>query len=134
MKTERQKIGARGEDAAARFLQSRRFKILDRNWRSGSLELDLVCEDGEEIVFVEVKTRTGASMTTPAEGISPGKKRNIVRAARAWLGAHRAWERICRFDVVCVMYNGEEPSLEHCPDAFSLSDLVDSRHADRQFR
>lgn len=134
MKMERRKIGARGEEAAVRLLKSKRFKILDRNWRAGHLELDIVCEDGEEIVFVEVKTRTEASMTTPAEGMSLGKKRNIVRAARAWLGARDAWERVCRFDVVCVMDCGKELHLEHCPNAFSLSDLMDNRYADRQLR
>jgi len=120
--TAKQNLGRKGETAAARLLASKRYRILDRNWRHGRLELDLVCEDGDELVFVEVKTRTAGSLTTPADGISPEKRRNLVRAARCWLAAHKAWERPCRFDVVCVTDAGLELRLEHHPNAFELAD------------
>ena len=120
--TAKMKLGGRGEAAAARFLVSRRYRILDRNWRQGRLELDLVCADGDEIVFVEVKTRTAGSFTSPADGMSPAKRRNMVKAARCWLAAHKAWERACRFDVVCVTDTGQELRLEHHTNAFGLAD------------
>ena len=121
-KTARQKLGDRGEAAAARLLVSKRYSILDRNWRRGRLELDLVCEDRDEIVFVEVKTRTAGTLTSPAEGMSPAKRRNLIKAARCWLAAHKAWARACRFDLVCVTENGQELRLEHHTHAFDLAD------------
>ena len=120
--TAKQKLGARGEAAAARLLASKGFRILDRNWRRGRLELDLVCEDGDELVFVEVKTRTAGTLGSPADGMSPNKRRNLIRAARCWLAAHKAWERACRFDVVCVTDAGQELRLEHHTNAFELAD------------
>jgi putative endonuclease len=127
--TTKQKLGGRGEAAAARLLASKRYRILDRNWRQGRLELDLVCEDGDEIVFVEVKTRTAGTLGSPADGMSPAKRRNVIKAARCWLAAHTAWERACRFDVVCVTDSGQELRLEHHPNAFGLADSLARGHA-----
>lgn len=126
--TEKRELGARGEAAAARLLAASGYRILDRNWRWGRLELDLVCEDGDEIVFVEVKTRTAGTLTSPADGMGAGKRRTLIRAARCWLAAHRAWERACRFDVVCVIA-GQELSLEHHANAFDLADSLACGHA-----
>jgi putative endonuclease len=128
-KTARQKLGGRGEAAAARLLAAKRYRILDRNWRQGPLELDMVCEDGDEIVFVEVKTRTAGTLGSPADGMGPAKRRNLIRAARCWLAAHSAWERACRFDVVCVTDAGQELRLEHHTHAFELADALAGGHA-----
>jgi len=127
--TAKQKLGSRGEAAAARLLASKRYRILDRNWRQGRLELDLVCEDGDELVFVEVKTRTAGTLGSPADGMSLGKRRNLIKAARCWLVAHKAWERACRFDVVCVIDAGQELRLEHHTHAFELADPLDRGNA-----
>jgi putative endonuclease len=127
--TAKQRLGGKGEAAAARLLASKRYRILDRNWRRGRLELDLVCEDGDEIVFVEVKTRTAGTLTSPAEGMSPGKRQSLIKAARCWLAAHKAWERACRFDVVCVTDAGQELRLEHHIHAFELADSLACSHA-----
>jgi len=122
--TAKRKLGDRGEAAAARFLVSKQYRILDRNWRRGRLELDLVCEDGDEIVFVEVKTRTAGTLTSPADGMSPGKRQSLIKAARSWLAAHKAWERACRFDLVCVTDAGQELRIEHHTHAFELADSL----------
>jgi putative endonuclease len=122
--TAKQRLGNRGEAAAERLLASKRYRILDRNWRRGRLELDLVCEDGDEIVFVEVKTRTAGTLGSPADGMNPAKRRNLIKAAQCWLAAHKAWERACRFDVVCVTDEGQELRLEHHTNAFGLADFV----------
>ncbi len=132
--TPKQQLGARGEEAAARLLASKGLRIAARNWRQGSLELDLVCMDGQEVVFVEVKTRAADGLAEPAEAVGPKKMRSLIKAARAWLAAHKAWDLPCRFDVVCVTERREELRLEHHTNAFSLSDLVDHGHSARQFR
>ena len=121
-KTAKQRLGSRGEAAAERLLASKRYRILDRNWRRGRLELDLVCEDGDDIVFVEVKTRTAGTLASPADGLSREKRRSLIKAARCWLAAHKTWERACRFDVVCVTDDGQELRLEHFTNAFDLAD------------
>ena len=94
--------GAAGENAAAAMLVNMGWRILARNWRSGHLELDIVAEDHDDLVFVEVKTRAGNGMQRPYEALNTVKKKRLLRAAQAWLTAHDAWNRSCRFDLVCV--------------------------------
>ena len=85
------------------MLQGLGWHILDRNWRSGHLELDIVAEDdGGTLVFVEVKTRAKSGMQRPFEALTALKKERLVRAAQAWTAAHNAWDAPCRFDLACV--------------------------------
>lgn len=128
-KTAKQQLGNRGETAAARLLVSKRYEILDSNWRRGRMELDLVCRDRDEIVFVEVKTRSAGVMTTPADGMDPRKIRNMVKAATRWLNEHEAWKCACRFDVVCVTDTGQELRCEHHPNAFETAGALACRNA-----
>ena len=100
--TAKARTGAEGEDAAAAHLCRLGWKILDRNWRSRHLELDIVAEERDTVVFVEVKTRAEGGLQSPFEALTPTKKERLCRAAQAWLEAHDAWSRPCRFDLVCV--------------------------------
>ena len=95
-------IGAEGEEAAASYLSRLGWNILDRNWRSRQLELDIVAEEKGTLVFVEVKTRAEGGLERPFEALTPTKKERLCRAAQAWLEAHNAWDRPCRFDLACV--------------------------------
>ena len=97
------RTGAEGENAAAAMLRNMGWRILARNWRSGHLELDIVAEDHGELVFVEVKTRAKNGMTQPYEALGAVKKERLLRAAKAWIAEHDAWEKPCRFDLVCVL-------------------------------
>ena len=98
-----QQVGALGEDLAAEFLESAGLVVLARNWRSRYGELDLIAEDGDTVVFVEVKTRTGLGYGTPAEAVTAAKAVRIRRLAALWLSSHeRRWRRI-RVDVVTVL-------------------------------
>ena len=121
MQTPKQELGMRGEEAAVGLLRKQGCTIVDRNWRQGRLELDIVCIDGEMTVFVEVKTRSLGVMGSPSDAISLQKRKTLGKAARAWLAAHKAWARACRFDVICVMEIGQELALEHYQNAFDLS-------------
>ncbi len=98
-------IGARGEARAAWFLSRRRgYQVLVRNWRSPRDqrdEIDLICRDGEVIVFVEVKTRATHAAVSGYHAIDHRKKRALLRAADAFLRAlPRPRPRTFRFDVV----------------------------------
>ena len=98
----RSRLGKIGEDVACRILEDMGHVILERNWRSGHLELDIVAEEGDVLVFVEVKTRALGGLQSPYEALTAVKKERLMRAARAWLASHDAWERPCRFDLACV--------------------------------
>ncbi len=115
----RQELGRRGEARAEEVLRNSGYRILDRRWRRHGAEIDLVCERGERVVFVEVKTRAGAGFGTPAEAVTRLKRRRLARAALAYL-LRRGWlERPARFDVVEVLAEkGGALIVRHVEDAF----------------
>lgn len=97
--------------------------ILDRNWRSGRRELDLVARDGEVVAFVEVKTR-GPGPAAPLEAIGPAKRRDLRRAAEAWIHDHPGVGLEFRFDAVGVRLTpGAPPEVEHVPAAFYADEV-----------
>ena len=115
--------GRRGEEEACRFLRRRGYKVLYRNFkgRTGG-EIDVVCRDGETLVFVEVKTRTSEDLRRPMDDIKQFQKRRISRGALAWLRLLDNPDVPFRFDVVEVIRDGEfEPACELIQDAFQLS-------------
>ena len=133
-KLTRQRIGRTGEDYAVKLLKNSNCQIFARNWRfsyahDGAGELDIVALDGETLIFVEVKTRSSRRYGGPLAGISPAKARTLCRAAQAWLGSHSAWEKPCRFDIVCLVRQGGKFSVEHYRHAFDLCLSLDSGHA-----
>ena len=111
--TGRAEAGRLAEDRAADFLRSRGMTLVERNFRAKSGELDLVARDGEEIVFVEVRSRGSSGFGGAAASVDGLKRHKVVRAARVWLAA-RGWDGPCRFDVVAI----DGDSLEHIPQAF----------------
>jgi putative endonuclease len=113
-------VGLTAEGVAAAFLEERGFVILHRNVAAAGGELDLVAQDGDTLVFVEVRSRASTELGDPVETISATKRGRIVRAARAFLVAQGLDEErvACRFDVVTI--SGEE--VTHLPGAFETSD------------
>lgn len=125
MLTERQKLGIRGEVVAARWLEARGWTILDRRFRSGHRDLDLVVARAEPaggrlIAFVEVRTRISSDFGAPAETVQWRKQHQIVRSARGWIELNRRSGDIYRFDVVGVLVERGRARIEHVPDAFWL--------------
>ena len=97
-------IGRKGEDAAAKLLQCAGLTILARNWRCRAGELDIVALDGEEIVFVEVKSLRIKPHFTPAANLSFRQRQRNFNAARVYLRALHIFERPCRFDLIEVSF------------------------------
>ena len=115
--------GARGEKLASRFLRSQGYKILYRNFkdRHGG-EIDLVCREGDTLVFVEVKTRGGEEFGRPIEAIDRQKQLRVSKGGLAWLRLLDNPDITFRFDVVEVLLPEEgEPRCELIPNAFELS-------------
>ncbi|MEW6567830.1 MAG: YraN family protein [Chloroflexota bacterium] len=112
-------VGKRGETIAREHLQSLGYRILDHNWRSSEGEIDLVAQDGETIVFVEVKARTSRRFGHPEDAVTRRKSRRLQRAGLAYLEAHDLLDAPWRIDVLAVdlLPDGSPARLEHYPDA-----------------
>jgi putative endonuclease len=102
MKGARKRLGDAGEEIAARELVRRGYVVRERNWRCPEGELDIVAEQGEALVFVEVRTRRGDRFGTPEESITLAKRAHLIAAAQAYLQAHSLQDRDWRIDVVAV--------------------------------
>ena len=81
---ETHEYGRKAEEFAANFLNSKAYHILDRNWRCGHLELDLVCTNYKELVFVEVKARRQSIFPHPEDVFTPMKERHMLKSYE-WL-------------------------------------------------
>jgi putative endonuclease len=95
-----------GEDAAVEALRLRGYRVLARNVRLRRGELDVVAEEGGDLVFVEVKSRRSVAYGTPAEAVGFQKQRTLVQLAAAYLTRRGLVDRACRFDVVEVRLDG----------------------------
>ena len=115
--------GAAGETLACKHLRRAGYKILYRNFRGRTGgELDVVCRDGDTLVFVEVKTRTSEDFGRPFEAVRADQQRRISRGALAWLRMLDNPDILFRFDVVEVMMRERgKPRIELIRNAFQLS-------------
>lgn len=110
-------LGEKGEELALRYLQSKGYQILERNFRCRLGEIDLIALDRDCLVFVEVRTRTNARYGLPLETITETKKRKIRRTAQYFLSGGKYQDLYARFDVVAVDFVGGM-HLNHIQDAF----------------
>ena len=106
------------EMLAERRLTAAGYRILDRNFRTRSGELDFVAEENGVVCFVEVKGRRGTGFGLPAEAVTAEKRRRIFRTAEAWLARKRRENVPCRFDVVSILEADGTPRVEILRDAF----------------
>jgi putative endonuclease len=120
-KDRRQQLGLRGEAEAERALRRAGLRVLERRCRVRAGEIDLIAEEGEILVFVEVKARAGIGYGTPAAAVTPRKQRRLARVASIYLGRRKWLDRRCRFDVVEVFLEGERVRrVNHIRDAFRM--------------
>jgi putative endonuclease len=101
MKGARKNLGQRGEALAAAFMEDQGYVVRERNWRCSAGEIDIVAEDGDCLVFVEVRTRRGRKYGTPEESVTPAKQAKLVEVAQTYLQEH-SWDSDWRIDVVAV--------------------------------
>jgi putative endonuclease len=110
-------IGEKGEGLAAEFLLEKGWKILERNWRSGHREIDIIAETAGKLVIVEVKVRKFIGTERLEEHIPRTKQRFLIRAAEAYL-AYRGLDAEVRFDVILLTGEGDQYRIEHIENAF----------------
>ena len=112
-----QEIGEKAEELAQVHLMKLGYKIRETNYRYGHLELDIVAQDGDQLVIVEVKARSGIRYEHPSEAVTNGKIKRIVEAADGYI-QDKEWNGETRFDVITVIFFGEKFELEHFKEAF----------------
>ena len=111
-------LGAWGEEIAADYLQRQGYQILERDWKSGHRDLDLIAMDNDTLVFVEVKTRRNRICTDPEMAVDYQKIRNLQQAANHYV-KYKHTDNDIRFDLITVVgMIGETPDIEHIKDAF----------------
>ena len=119
MTLKRKYLGAWGEYVACLYLERKGMSIIERNWRCRSGEADIIVLDGDDLVFVEVKTRTSEAAGFPEEAVTREKRRRYERIALEYLFAHELPSARVRFDVVAMIVNKTGKSfLRHHCDAF----------------
>ena len=96
-------FGREGETAARTYLEKKGYRFIASNFKRTHGEIDLIMEDGDTLVFVEVKSRTNRRYGEPREAVTPMKQQHIRYTAKAYLYSKRQMERSVRFDVVEVM-------------------------------
>jgi putative endonuclease len=115
---ERNRRGREAEGLAAGHLAALGWEIVGRNHRSRRGEVDLICREGRNVHFVEVRSRTGQDRGGPEESVGRLKARRVVAAATDWALRNGGLEQPFRFDVVAVTFGEGEPRIVLYRDAF----------------
>lgn len=115
--TSHRDIGLQGEEEAVRFLVENGYRILARNWQFRHLEVDIIAEDEEFIVFCEVKTRKDKRYGEPETFVTREKQKNIIAAAGAYLRYFHISKEV-RFDILAVIRTPESVEINHLKDAY----------------
>ncbi len=114
------KQGIIGEDLAVKYLLSLNYKILERNWRFGRKEIDIIANDKGELVIVEVKLRTADYAGEPYEAVNSRKQNNIIIAAEEYIIDNNL-DIETRFDIVSILLMDNNYEIDHIKDAFTSS-------------
>ncbi len=114
--------GSKGEKLACRYLRRNGYKVLYRDFHGhGGGQIDVVCRDGDTLVFIEVKTRTSEEFGRPREAVHRPQQKRIARGGLAWLRMLDNPDILFRFDVVEVFLSEEaKPRIEVIKNAFQL--------------
>ena len=124
MSAAKQELGKRGERIAEEWLVRRGWQVVERRYRSGHRDIDLVVErfgaEGRLIAFVEVKTRVSSGYGGPLGAVHWRKQREMARAARDWMSRHGPLTATFRFDVLGVVYGRGAAEVVHIENAFSV--------------
>ena len=117
-------IGIKGEEEAAKILESKGFKVIAHNWRLGHWEIDLIAENKQEVVFTEVKARTSMfGNIRPEEYVDEAKKRRMISSGNAFM-KHTRSTKALRFDIIGIVVDPQTMEVtyrSHIENAFQPS-------------
>jgi putative endonuclease len=116
--TDKQQFGRRGEELALAFYKENQYTILEKNWQLNHLEVDIIVKNEECIAFCEVKTRSGNAFGEPQQSVTKQKQLNLIRAANYYVLKHQITLDV-RFDIISIIFIGDQHTLEHIPFAFT---------------
>lgn len=114
---EKQLLGQCGETIALEFLLQKGYILLEQNWISGKNEVDLIMLDKDDIVFIEVKTRSNKILVAPEVAVTREKQRAVIRVANNYV-KYKKINKNARFDIVSIVIKKEEKIISHIPNAF----------------
>jgi len=113
-------LGKWGEDLAADYLQRKGYTIIERDWKSGRRDLDIVAKNGNVIVFVEVKTRRNSLYGQPEEAVDYRKLQSLQQAINHYIKFRHIRQEV-RFDIISIVGTiGAEPDIQHIQDVALL--------------
>ena len=110
-------LGKLGEDIAVNYLVEKGYQVLERNWRSGHKEIDIIAMDGQELVIVEVKSRKSDTFGDPDIAVGADKQRMLIWAANTYV-RYKNLDVDVRFDVISIIITDTDKQIEHIEDAF----------------
>ena len=110
-------LGKKGEELAQQFLLELGYKIIETNWRHDKDEIDIIAMDQEELVVVEVKTRSTDFFGEPEESVGVQKEGFLIRATEAYL-EEKDLDIDSRFDIISIILNKRQQKIRHIKDAF----------------
>ena len=114
-------LGDKGEMLAEKFLEKNKYKILEKNFKTKFGEIDLIAKYKENIIFVEVKTRTSTDYGLPCEAVNYKKQSVIGKVAALYLANNKMSSQNCRFDVIEVLVSQNKSNINHIVNAFQLN-------------
>src|SRR3954471_5327337 len=120
MSAAKQAFGELGERIAERWLRRQGWRVIQRRFRNGHRDIDLVVEREGTVAFVEVKARRGVEFGDPVGAVNWSKQRELARSASIWIDRHGRPAESYRFDVIGVLVQGDRVRIRHVPNAFSL--------------
>lgn len=109
-KGEHLKTGKLGEEMARQYLKKKGHKIIEQNYKTKYGEIDLVSQEGKELVFVEVRTRQGEDYGLPEETLKPKKLKKVLLNAQAYINTKK-WQGKARIDAICIVL-GEKKTVQ----------------------
>lgn len=121
MSAARQAFGELGERIAERWLRRRGWRVVQRRFRNGRRDIDLVVEQDGTVAFVEVKARRGAEFGGPVQAVNWRKRKELQRSAMIWIDRHGKEAESYRFDVVGVLLHGADVRVCHVENAFDFA-------------
>ena len=115
---EAKEYGVTGEQMATRYLEDQGYVILDRNYRRGHKEVDIIALDHNELAVIEVKTRASEELFTAEQAVDHHKRQNIIRVANNYVRRYHRTEPV-RFDIIAIVGKGPDAEIRHTKNAFT---------------